>query len=211
MGPSNPASHPELLDELSAAFRDSGFDLKLLMSAIVASEAYRRTSEMHDAGETDPERLALAERYLARRLARPLTGEQLYDSLALAIGLPAESVLASSFVFFGPPDPRTKFLEMHRGAEEMPIGERVSAAQALALMNGSLAADATSLTDGPLLASLGTPGFSASDKVEAIFLSVLSRRPADAERELLGEAETDEALADLVWATINSAEFAMNH
>src|SRR5439155_5292470 len=42
----NPPSHPELLDDLAKGLAEHQFDLKFLMRAITASQAYQRTSQV---------------------------------------------------------------------------------------------------------------------------------------------------------------------
>jgi Protein of unknown function (DUF1553) len=72
----NPASHPELLDELARAFVDSEFDLKYLSRALTMSRAYQLAAITP--GDPPP-------RLFARSLVRGLTGEQLYDSLRVPL------------------------------------------------------------------------------------------------------------------------------
>ena len=94
MGADNPPSHPELLDALARSFVDHGFDRKFLIRAIVLSRPYQLSSAGPRADEAVPvldasEDLATS-RLFARMAVRGLSGEQLYDSLAQAIGLAAE-------------------------------------------------------------------------------------------------------------------------
>src|SRR5262249_52573217 len=46
----NKPSHPELLDELARAFVASGYDLKVIIRAILLSDSYQRSSEMPGPG-----------------------------------------------------------------------------------------------------------------------------------------------------------------
>ena len=70
-----------------------------------------------------------------------------------------------------------------------------------------------------LLKSLAAPFFNDEQRLDALFLSTLSRYPELAERELMlkviAEAksaeEKQEALGDVLWALLNSAEFTFNH
>jgi hypothetical protein len=83
-------------------------------------------------------------------------------------------------------------------------------------MNGALTAEATDPARGGLLKALESPVFDHRERVEALFLSVLSREPTDAERERLvryvDEAgDSSRALGDLLWAMLNSPEFILNH
>ncbi len=58
-----------------------------------------------------------------------------------------------------------------------------------------------------------------AERVETLFLSTLSRMPTDAERtKFVGYAERRanegqrrRGLSDVLWALLNSAEFALNH
>jgi len=80
----NVPSHPELLDQLSQRFVDSGFDLKLLCRAIVLSRTYQQTSGPGD----QPDREAAL---FARMSIKVLSAEQLYDSLVEILGPPGKS------------------------------------------------------------------------------------------------------------------------
>src|SRR5207248_7695013 len=75
----NPPSHPELLDALAQAFVDSGFDTRFLLRAICLSNTFQRSSAAMDAKQRDV-------RLYARFPVQGLSPEQLFDSLALAIG-----------------------------------------------------------------------------------------------------------------------------
>jgi hypothetical protein len=69
-----------------------------------------------------------------------------------------------------------------------------------------------------LLKSLSAPFFTDEQRVETLFLATLSRYPADGEREAVvetlaavGAADRQQALGDVLWALVNSAEFTLNH
>ncbi len=92
--------------------------------------------------------------------------------------------------------------------------------QALTLMNGKLVSQATDLGDSETLAAVAdAPFLSATERVEALYMATLSRRPDDDERARLvayvdgggAESNRQQALADVFWALLNSAEFALNH
>lgn len=191
-------SHPELLDDLAKAFAASGFDHAYLVRAIVLSRPYRLAS----AGDEKTE-----ERRLFRRMAlRPLTGEQLYDSLLLATGLP-----------HGPG--RAEFLARFNRADPTAEGQR-TVSQALLMMNGETITQATNSGSGRTLEAIATaPFLDTTGRVEALFLATLGRPPRDDERRVFvahvesGGAKKDpkRALADVFWALLNSNEFGMNH
>lgn len=197
----NPASHPELLDDLAAAFVDSGFDLRYLSRAVGRTRAYQRTSARTAPGQDDP-------RLFARMAVKGLTGEQLFDSLVRATGF-RETARTS---------PRDQFLTRF-AASGRPAEPETSIPQALGLMNGQFVADATTLDKSPTLqAACETPGFSRSGRIEAVYVAALARKPTEKERDRclkhLGGARgaaLAERLGDVFWALLNSAEFRLNH
>ncbi len=205
--------HAELLDELAKAFNDSNFDLRFLFEAIAGSKAYQLTSR--GAGPAP---------LYSRQLLRGLTGEQLFDSLAVATGQP--NVLGDDpfAIFFGNQDARGQFLTKYGRQSGKPSDHETSIIQALLLMNGEFVDGATHPSKSELLgALLEAPFLAEKSRIEAIYLATLSRMPTERELEkadsFIGRAAaaTDaqqtrtEAIADVFWALINSTEFAFNH
>jgi hypothetical protein len=198
----NPPSHPELLDELARAFAAADFDLKYLTRAVCRTKAYRRTSA-RPAPTPDDARL------FARMAVKGLTGEQLFDSLALATGYrdpPGRASARGAFL--------SQFARTGRPAEP-----ETSITQALTLMNGRLLNRLTTLDGSPVLLAVGeTPGMTTADRVEALYVAALSRKPTAAEQERMtafvvtaGTGRQSERLADVFWVLLNSAEFRLNH
>ena len=78
-----PPSHPELLDWLASEFRDSGWDLKHMITLIVSSQTYRQSSllrpELHEA---DP-----SNRLLASQNPRRLDAEFVRDNALFIAGI----------------------------------------------------------------------------------------------------------------------------
>ncbi|MCH8830745.1 MAG: DUF1549 domain-containing protein [Planctomycetes bacterium] len=83
MGPHNPPSHPELLEYLSAQFRQAGFDNKRLVRWITASEAYQLTSRYGENNSVDNPSAGNVPLF-SRMYLKNFTAEQLYDSLIVA-------------------------------------------------------------------------------------------------------------------------------
>ena len=92
--------------------------------------------------------------------------------------------------------------------------------QSLAVMNGDFVSRETQLDDSRLLRSVAEfPGFTTTDRVDALFLSALTRAPTPVEREKFvayidaGGANGDsrQALADVFWVLLNGSEFLYNH
>jgi hypothetical protein len=227
VGGQNKPSHPELLDELARQFAKNQFDLKFLIRAITSSRAYQFTSVSSHMSQDDPQQFA-------RMAVRGLTADQLFDSLSEATGFrEEESAVMARFSIGDRGSVRGSFLTRFASVAEKSTDVQTSILQALTLMNGTLVSDATSLErSGTLAAILDAPFFDTRERVETLYLATLSRKPRPAEesrtRQFLdaalespdgeGAATKPErekrykhALADVLWALLNSGEFYLNH
>ncbi len=218
MGADNPPSHPELLDALAHGFAASGFDRKFLIRAIVLSRPYQLTSTVAE-GDTSAGTSADDPRLFARMRVRGMSAEQLYDSLAQAIGLTPDEERADRF-FRGMNTSRGEFLEKFARQDEKTTETQTSILQALALMNGSVVSAATGIRSGATLAAVAeAPFLDTAGRVETLFLASLSRPPRPEESARMvryvdkeaGYSDWRSALADVFWALLNSPEFLMNH
>jgi hypothetical protein len=213
VGAGHEPSHPALLDELAKAFIDSDFDLKYLIRAVTATQAYQRGSAVTHPGKDDAS-------LFARMPVHGLTAEQLFDSLATAVGFQAPAGNGEGAAA------RSEFLARFSNPSDRPTEYRTSILQALALMNGRLTADATSLERSEALAAiLDAPFLSTADRVETLYLAALCRKPRPEELQKMvryveagsGPADADRrkrmqhALSDVLWALLNSTEFFLNH
>lgn len=211
LGDHNRASHPELLDELAAYFVRVDFDLRKLLQTIALTQAYQLSSVTEGDAAVAPE-------LFARLPVRPLSAEQLYDSLELATMRRSAATPVAAFGVAANQGRQAflnKFQAPTAGAAEYQAG----IPQALTLMNGQLVADATDLEKSDLLGALSAPFFHDEQRVETLFLATLSRYPTAAEKlQFVNYATRSSdpkqrraALSDILWALLNSAEFAMNH
>lgn len=199
----NPPSHPELLDALTADFAKSGFNLKRLCRAIVSSRTYQQTSRPGEQADAEA-------KVFARMSVKSLTPEQLYDSLETILGPPAKTPgitarfgarheFCQSFSAEGDPEP-TRY---DRGIPH-----------ALRLMNSPQFAGRSLHA---LVNRLSSAGRSGEEIVEALFLTILARRPTPAEQQMVTEHLKDAdgtpqaAYRELAWALLMSSEFALNH
>lgn len=224
---SNPPSHPELLDLLAAELTRHDFDMKFLVRAITASRTYQLTSSVrssHD--DTDP-------RLFSRMSVKGMTAEQLYASIAQAVGT-HETFEESQRGRFRGATTRARFIEEFSDSNSAPTDRQTSVLQALSLMNGKLINDATGLQSSRTLAGiLDYPGFDNSRRIEALFLATLNRRPRPEELDRfvayvdsqtpddVSGAENEEdksqtevrnkAISDVFWILLNSSEFSLNH
>lgn len=214
----NPASHPEILDLLAREFVAHQYDVKFLIRTLTATRAYQLSSIRSDASQDNP-------RQFARTPVRGLTAEQIFDSLAQATGY-LQPFDPEQPLNFNQDQARQEFLETFE--TDTGIERQSTILQALALMNGTFASDATSVQDllrsrndknGTLVAIAEAPFFNDEQRIEALFLTTLSRFPTDAEKTrflayLQANAATDvpaRPLADLYWTLLNTTEFLSNH
>jgi hypothetical protein len=220
-------THPDLLDLLAKDFAAHDFDLKYLIRAFVSTEAYQRTSARTHVSQNDPHQFA-------KMPLRGLTAEQLFDSLAEAVGAPwTEAPRADGrlIALRGGGSARDEFLTKFANTDR-PTEMQTSILQALVLMNGGYVSEATSLTRSQRLAAvLDMPSWTTEKRLEALYLAALSRRPKEKEiakslkfieeattpedGKTLSAAEKDkryrDALADVFWVLLNSSEFYLSH
>lgn len=202
----NPASHPELLKEMARHFAASGFDLKDLIRGICNSQAYQRTSKPTDANKTDV--------HFSHMSLKPMTPEQLYDSLTAVLGATGEGKAGNGKQAGGKRpvgNARTQFVNFFR-ADESAIATDYNAGipQALRLMNAPQLNRGGALLDS---AKSATP----EQIIERLYLGTLARRPAAPENERMlayvqkHKGEERKAYSDILWALLNSSEFVLNH
>ncbi|MGD9723340.1 MAG: DUF1549 domain-containing protein [Pirellulales bacterium] len=215
LDPANPPSHPELLETLAEQFAAHRFDLNYLIRAITSCRAYQLTSRTDHSPKDDE----LAQ--FARMPLRRMTSEQLFESIVQATGFREAPRAARQGIVL--PDLTSAAAEFrNRFADQaVPRTEaETSILQALALMNGKLISDATSLAKSETLVAVAeAPFMKTTDRVESLYLATLSRKPSvDELEELAGyvdrggaAGDSKQALADVFWALLNSAEFALNH
>ena len=211
LGEQNPPSHPELLDVLAKQFVANRFDVKYLIRAITFSQTYQRASISSDPKQDDP-------RLFARMNVRGLSPEQLFDSLLQATGS-RDDENANSMAMREMNSARAQFVARFTNQEKR-TEHQTTILQALTLMNGKLAERATDLERSETLAAvIDAPFLDHAQKVEALFLATLSRKPTQAEADQFvryissGGTKGDPKVAqgDVFWALLNSAEFILNH
>jgi hypothetical protein len=206
----NPPSHPEVLDELAQQFVLHKFDLKYLIRTITATKAYQLSS-------AGPE-LSPDERQLfARMPLRGLSPEQLIESFVQATGFKDPTPLRSRAYAFN--SLRTEFLSKFERTDRR-TEMATSIPQALALMNSRLVTDAASLEKGETLPAVAdAPFLDTAGKIEVLYLAALARKPRSDELAKLvpyvneggPKKDSRRALADVLWALLNSSEFILNH
>jgi hypothetical protein len=205
-GEHNPASHPQLLEELAEAFMSSGYDLRQLYRNLANTRAYQLSSRAAGAADRPAD-------LFAQMAVKTLTPEQLYDSLsrmALQTAATSRDRLADPL--------RQAFLVKMQTQTPSATDFELGVPQALTLLNGPELNRVTDAAQSGLLAALEAPFLNDPQRVEVAFLATLSRWPRDNERahfieyvESTPSVQRTRALGDVVWALVNSAEFALNH
>jgi hypothetical protein len=211
---SNPGEMPELLDQLAKDFAAHGYDTKRLIALIATTEVYQLSASAPDGAKTGE--IPLWSRYPLK----PLAPDELLDSIAIATDLDdvlggqrgtdelekAKAQLRKQFDFLFDVDE-----ESHTTTYEGTIP------QALMLMNGRQVNRTMRVgRHGALLKVLAMPS-TDENRVEALFLRTVSRKPTPDETKAALAALPERgagrqaAFEDLFWALLNSSEFVFNH
>jgi hypothetical protein len=204
----HPPTHPELFQDLTRQFAAT-FDVKDLIRAICNSETYQRTSKPLPENEDDTT-------LFSHMTIKPLTPEQLFDSLAGVVGQGArEAARGKKAAPQGKgPGGNTRaqfvaFFSTDDGSD--PTEYQGGIPQALRLMNHQ------QMNNTAILAPLLKAGLKPQDILDRLYLATLSRRPTATEQERLARYVADnggdarKAYADILWALLNSSEFTLNH
>ncbi len=205
----NAPSHPELLDLLATELRKHHYDQQFLVRVLTSTAAYNRTSRVTQDAQQAPE-------LFARVPVRALLPEELFDSLAQATGY-RQPFDPEQPVNFNQDQTRQEFLETFSTEGRTSYEPQSTILQALTLMNGKFVADATSIADSKTLAAVvDAPFLSPPGKIDALFLTTLSRLPSERERDRLlkiveKHPDPPRAYADLFWTLLNTTEFSVNH
>jgi hypothetical protein len=206
----NPPTHPKVLELLADQLVAHDFDLTFVIRTILASDVYQRSSIQTHASQSDTE-------MFARAAVRGLTPEQLFDSLAEAVGFYQPYRRDNPFVI-NADSPRGRFIELFRTDAESALDHRSTILQALAMMNGDFVGNATDVEESRTLRAVTEfPLMSTDERLNTLFIAALARHPTEEERTLFSEHiaaagdNRDAALADVFWALLNSSEFLFNH
>ena len=199
----NSPSHPELLEELSEQFAESGFDLKLLCRAILNSRTYQQTSRPGEKPDRETE-------LFARMPVKVLTPGQLYDSLVTILGPPGKDRGINTRL-----GARNEFCQYFGDDGEIdPTRYERGIPHALRLMNSPQFAGRNLQA---LVSQVTASTRSADGAVDELFLTILARRPTSKEQQLAREhlrevgGSQETAYRELAWALLMSSEFALNH
>jgi hypothetical protein len=218
MGPHNPPSHPDLLDKLTAEFVKADYNPKTLAQWITNSLPYNLTSKYNSSNTIDDPSAGEVPLF-SHLYVKPLTAEQLYDSLLVATQ--ADQAGAGGYAEAQARRERflREFLLIFGGnAEDEPSLFSGTIPQALMMMNGPLVQSAISSDKGSYLSKvLWSDALKTdNDRIRYLYLSALGRNPSSPELKasqsmLRSYRDKETAYQDIYWALLNSNEFVFNH
>jgi hypothetical protein len=212
----NPASHPELLDELAADFVAHGYDVKHLISLLCNSSAYQLSAIPNEYNADDKSSFS---RYYPKRLAAEVTldaVDQITGQSTAFPGLPAGTLanrlpdngFPSYFLtVFGRPEGNSA-CECERSSE-------ANLAQCLHLINSDEVQKKLRADTG-LVAQLGQSKDDLAAAIRTLYVRAYSRPPESHEQEialryLQSKTDLRAAFEDLAWTLMNTKEFLFNH
>lgn len=205
-------SMPDLLDRLSEDFVNNGFDFKRLVRWVCTSQAYQLSTQQPNGKYVDE-----AVGFFTYQLPKPLDPNQLFDSLMTVTKYEQTGKSEDTSEI------RRRFTQQiyrtfANDSEVVTVPKyEGTITQALLMMNSQLVNEMTSAKPGSFLHELvNNKNMKLEDKVDAIFLSALSRTANGQEKAAIGRhAQTvkteEELLQDVMWSTLNSSEFIVNH
>jgi len=196
-------SHPELLEALRSQFVAHGFDIQWLTREIVNGQAYQR-GRAREATDTT---------WYGSSRVRPLTPEEMVTALRQASGVeecttPLPEKTLSDF--------SRLVLQQFGEALDSRGDYQASLTERLFMNNSKLVREILEPRKGNLADRLLTSEDPWEEKVDRLFLSVLSRRPSDSERQhfvtyLTSDKDTRALVVEAIWALITSSQFRFNH
>ena len=212
---SNPASNPELLEELGKRFTASKYDLKALVRDICNSRTYQRSTSRNESNAQD-------EKNFAHANLRRIKAENLLDIISQATetqdkfqGLPQ----GARAVQIADGGSSTYFLTTFgRATRETVCSCEVkmepTLSQALHLLNGDTV-NAKIAQGGVIKRLMETRKF-PEERVLDLYVRCLSRSPTKEELAKLSPliapgTNAEQAMLDIFWALLNSREFLFNH
>lgn len=221
----NPASHPELLDQLSRFFVENEFKLRPLIRLICNSAAYQRSSAATTQGPHDD-----TMQFYARAIQRPLDAEVLADAISDVTGVTGDYRgvnRAINVVDRASTSDTLQFLGQCLPGENCsaPGGAGGGIASKLHLMNGDLL-NAKIISDDGRLQKMIKWNMTTNDIVRELFILALCRVPSGQElaewveridadtNKNAGAKETVERhqrCEDFLWALLNCREFTHIH
>jgi hypothetical protein len=225
----NPPSHPEVLELLAEEFMQHDYDVRWFVRQLAVTKTYQRACKNSHKD---------ASQHFACGLLKPLSPEQLAWSLMEVTGLRARTLVAQQTALVkkdpkgGPTkkdDPTWQEAAVHDGLKSstdqftLKFGRQggqktdfeSTSEQALFLINGALVQSWVAPTSGNLTERLAKLQDS-TQLADELYITLLNRHPTADEVADIGEylkivENKNQAVQEIAWAILTSAEFRFNH
>lgn len=217
LGPHNPASHPEVLERLSAEFVKADYDVKQLIQWITNTNAYSLSSQFGEDNDIDDPSAGEMPLF-SHMYMKSMQAEQLYDSLIVA----SSAHKAGRGGWEAQEGQRQRWMQQFVVAFDTDENDEATTfngtiPQALMMMNSELMQKAVNADRGSFLYETMMSAEPDSKKIQKLYMASLTRMPVRAEMRNAGKlisrygANRAAAYQDLFWALLNSNEFIFNH
>jgi hypothetical protein len=205
----NKATHPKLLEAMTTGLIEKKFDLKWMICEIVNSKAYQLGAE-------GPVKEALPQ-WFERARVRPLSAEELLASLRQATGFDDAARAAGEKPGMEKlPAAMQEYMVRYFGEPTNGRGDfQPSLTEHLFLNNSDQIHSMIRPRKGNLADTLLRSTAPWGERVERMFLTVLSRPPRDEERKAFvahftSGGKPDALVDEAIWALVNCSEFRFN-
>ncbi len=213
----NPATHPELLQQLAREFARNGYRLRPMLRTMVLSGTYGRSDQMIVGNEMD-------DRFYSHALRRPLEPEVFLDAIADVTDVPGtfgthEALRAVQVIDAALPAEDLDVLGRCQRVSGCNEGELTTGGlpAQLHLLNGELINKRLRDPNGRLQ-KLIAANKSVKDIVDEFYVRALGRLASPGELVQWESAiassdrvERNQRLEDFVWSLLNSRDFRENH
>jgi hypothetical protein len=209
MSEANEPTHPELLDALTTALVTQDFDLKWYIRELVNSDTYQLSSD-------GPIQAAMPE-WFHRARTRPLTAEELLDSWKVAVAYDVAQKAASAKPSTDRYDPLgSGYLMRFFGSPSNGVGDFQGGLHEHLYLNNGGIGKLLSASKGGLYDSLVNSESAWEQRVDQLYLSILSRRPTADEVEyfvayLAADEDPRTRIGEAIWTLMTCSEFRFNH
>ncbi|HUG94236.1 MAG TPA: DUF1549 and DUF1553 domain-containing protein [Planctomycetaceae bacterium] len=236
----NPATHPELLDQLAGDFVEHGYDFRRTLRLLASSETYARSARSVPGNEADatewpgspsrePRGNEADDRFYSHALVRPLEAEILLDAICDATGIPEtfqnESYGRRTIELISPAVASTSSSSL----DILGRCDRTGSCDSAPAVGGGLRAKLHAINGSLLNRRIASPqgwlhealaaGTSDADLLEACHLRTVSRPPTEDGRRYWNEhlakagspSDRRQLWEDILWSLLSCREFQTNH
>ncbi|MEM7232331.1 MAG: DUF1549 domain-containing protein [Planctomycetota bacterium] len=202
LGPERDVPFAQVFDTLSTGFAKSGYSTRWLVRTITATRAFQNAARPGD---------EKAETHFAAFASKRMRSDAFLDALVTALGIPAAAPSQARQARAGRRAFDTLF-GYDPSAPRDELGGTIP--QALFLMNSPTVENGIS-ERGPILGPLLRSKRDDREILTELYLRVLARFPKDKELKTCAEyiaasERRNDALEDIFWCLVNSAEFGTN-